>query len=248
MLNEKENYLEAMRSGNPDHVPYGSTATYMCGLLPFSIIEIPLMGGEDSFGVKYDATADGPLPANTEFALDDITKWKEVVKFPDLDAYPWEEWAEAENVAGIDRTNRLVYCMIAQGLFDRLIAFMGFENGLIAMVEEPEACDEFFAAVAEQHTCGKCEDIIADYVEMGISVWFPAQTCNDLSAIKERYKGNLALNHGMDSQGHLGKPGITEEILRSEVRKTVDKYAEGGGIIITPVIMGITMEDCHLRV
>ena len=45
--------------------------------------------------------------------------------------------------------NQLVELVHTTGIFERLVAFMGFEEALIALVTEPEACHEFFAALTD---------------------------------------------------------------------------------------------------
>ena len=79
------------------------------------------------------------------------------------------------------------------------------------------------------HNCGKCESLIDLFVEMGFTVWDPAQTCNDLKAIKARHGNKLVIAGGWDARGRLLEPDITDEEIRQSVRDTIDAYAPGGG-------------------
>ena len=79
------------------------------------------------------------------------------------------------------------------------------------------------------HNCGKCEDILDYLVEMGISLWEPAQTCNDLVAVKAKYGSKLAVCGGWDGRGRLLDPDVTDEEIYAAVEATFEKYAKGGG-------------------
>lgn len=92
--------------------------------------------------------------------------------------------------------------------------------------------------IAEQHTCGKCEAVIGDYVEIGIQSFFPAQSSNDLVAIKRKYGDKLVICGGFDTQGPAGHINVSEETMRAEVRREIDEYAKGGGYISMPIILG----------
>lgn len=79
------------------------------------------------------------------------------------------------------------------------------------------------------HNCGKCEGIIDQLVGMGINLWEPAQTCNNLTAIKAKYGNKLCIAGGWDSSGHLLNDDATEEEIRASVDKSFDMLASGGG-------------------
>jgi len=81
------------------------------------------------------------------------------------------------------------------------------------------------------HNCGRCEDFIEDWLEMGICCWNPAQTVNDLVGIKKKYGNRLVLEGCWDSSGPVGWPGAPEELVRQQVRNTIDTFAPGGGFI-----------------
>jgi len=84
---------------------------------------------------------------------------------------------------------------------------------------------------ANVHDCGRCEDFIDDWLEMGISAWNPAQTSNDLVAIKKKYGNRMALCGCWDTQGRLNEPDVTEAEIKQAVYDTIDKFAPGGGFM-----------------
>ncbi len=88
--------------------------------------------------------------------------------------------------------------------------------------------------VVNQHSCGKIEAVFGDLVEMGAQMWNPCQPCNDLARLKREHGGRIAFCGGIDSQFVLGRPGVTAEEVRAEVRRRIDELAAGGGYIAAP--------------
>ena len=84
------------------------------------------------------------------------------------------------------------------------------------------------------HSCGKIEEIFADFVEMGPDMWNPCQPCNDLAKLKKAYGDKIAFCGGLDSQFVLNKPRVTPDEVRVEVRKRINEMAENGGYIAAP--------------
>jgi uroporphyrinogen-III decarboxylase len=83
----------------------------------------------------------------------------------------------------------------------------------------------------EMHCCGKCESIIDDWVDMGVSIWQPAQPLNDLAAIQKKYGKRLVLNGGWGNTGPAGIPGADEATVRQSIRDTIDKLAPSGAFV-----------------
>lgn len=88
--------------------------------------------------------------------------------------------------------------------------------------------------IIDQHSCGKIDLIFGDVVEMGAQIWNPCQPCNDLAELKRKYGGRISFCGGIDSQFVLGRPGVTPEEVRLEVRKRIDEMSAGGGYIAAP--------------
>lgn len=90
--------------------------------------------------------------------------------------------------------------------------------------------------IAMQHTCGKCEDVIGDYVELGIDCIFPMQSLNDIVAFQREYKGQVTFCGGFDTQGPAGMSNADEKTTRAEARRCAQEYAVGGDFISLPMI------------
>lgn len=289
-MNAKENYLMMLRGEIPEYVPsmfedrVGRFTEEL--LTPVYAPDGPIV---TKLGVRYvGGGADlnnGAMPDPNIRLLDDITKWRDVIKLPDLSDFDWEKYY-TDKIKDIDRSTK--YISVGGGdYFLTLVSFMGFENTLLALYEEPEEVKAllehvstyyvtvlkkqiqymkpevlglmdddaayrapFFSAemyreffkpfhklhcdialengmLIERHDCGRCEDFIPDWVDIGIRSWNPAQATNDLVSIKKNYTGKLAICGGWDNLkwDHCED----EEALRAALIEYVDTFAPGGG-------------------
>ncbi|MBR6114618.1 MAG: veratrol--corrinoid protein metyltransferase [Oscillospiraceae bacterium] len=307
MLTEKENYLMTMRGEQPEWVPRSTfpspgrppaTAMAMTSILQGT--RNMITGGRDIWGVEFVTTRDTggmALPKPGRFILDDIRKWRDVIKAPDLTGVDWEMMAK-KDMEHIDRSQTAVSAMLNVGYFQQLCNFMGFTNGLTAMIEEPdevialfEYLNKFYLAVGEKvrdyyrpdvwsiaddnatainpffspemyremikpfhasearigvemgvpvdmHDCGRCEDFIPDWLDIGVTCWNPAQLMNNLKGIKAKYGNRLVLCGCWDSSGPASWPGAAEETVRQAVRDCIDAFAPGGGFVFWADLYG----------
>ena len=299
-LTEKENYLMCLRGEQPEWIPHESLDPAFPG--PSRGIGPSIMARKiddegrmwDIWGVELITSkeaAGGMIPKTWDFLLDDVTKWNDVIKAPDLTGVDWEAMAKKDlERAKLDRVNQAVVYSAAGGFFQNLMAFMGFTEGLCALFEEPEECEALFDYLCDfsvevvknsidyyepdifgigddtaawnnpfvsldmmqeffvprycrltdfakernipvtLHNCGKCEIFIPDMVDVvGVTGWNPAQNCNDLMALKERFGNRLVLTGCINSSQTFEKPDITEEEIREIVWDVANKYAPGGG-------------------
>lgn len=88
-------------------------------------------------------------------------------------------------------------------------------------------------AYFNMHSDGRIERYIPYMIDAGVDMWNPAQTVNDLAAIKREYGDRLVLNGAMD-EGWTNDPNVPEEKLRSYVRDKVDLLGVGGGFLASP--------------
>lgn len=294
-MNQRENYFAMIEGRKPEFIPNAIEVYKIC-ILGSACADQRWQGGLDPFGVNWIATREGVIPEPNKFMFDDIADWKDYVKFPDVETLGIEEMAKME-MADIDRNEVIINVYSPTGLFERLVAFMGFENSLCSLVEKPEVCQEFFEAFADykiacinkfidvyqpdvitylddfatanglfmspkvyrqvikpshrriveavtsrgvifcQHTCGKCEKIIEDYVEMGVRIWNAAQIMNDLEGIQDKYKDRLIVEGGWDYQGPASYIDTPMEVLIEETKRCMRQYGQKGNYIFLPVLM-----------
>ncbi|MBR6800962.1 MAG: hypothetical protein IKM61_04350 [Eubacteriaceae bacterium] len=150
-MNRRENMLAFLNHEKHDHVP--NFITDVCGVGGDNELfeNGPKEGGYDGFGCLWHKTASANgagVPAANHIVLTDVTEWKKQVKFPKFEEFDWEGAAKAQ-LARADRNNQIVEYGFWNGQFLRLMHLMGFEEGLIAMYEEPEACAELLDAITD---------------------------------------------------------------------------------------------------
>jgi len=303
-MTEKDNFLMCARGETPEWVPRYSFRADDYSPVPEASVQIQPSapastrtetGVTNIWGVELVGTASTggcpSMPKPGKIILPDITKWRDVIKKPDISGIDWEKMAKDDlDKAKIDRTQTAIR-MGGGGYFISLMNFMGFADGLVAMHEEPDEVYALFdymseyytevtkksvyyykpdilgiaddvatalqmfispemyrrlvkpfhariaqigldaGLIVDMHCCGKCEALIDDWREIGVSLWNPAQISNDLKSIKEKYGNSLVICGGWDSQGPASYPDATEEVIRQSVRDCIDEYAEGGGFM-----------------
>jgi len=151
LITNKENFLMLMHGQIPAFLPKYDLIGWRMGGNPF--------GGKtedgynkDEFGIVYQPTEDGlggALPKIDFVLLDDITRWRDVIKAPDVDSIDWERFAK-EQMSKRDTVTEPVI-MAAGDYFIKLMNFMTFTEGLCALVEEPEECTALFEYLSEYH-------------------------------------------------------------------------------------------------
>ncbi len=152
MMTRKENMMAIYNHQSHDHIGSmwdmvqvgGDAEDFENGPIADGIVE-------DGFGLKWIRTISGGgggTPAPNQDILPDISEWKERVHFPDITKYDWEGQAKAQ-LEGIDRNEKVIDYCCWNGPFLRLVDMMGMVEGLMAFVEDPEATEEFMAAVTD---------------------------------------------------------------------------------------------------
>ncbi len=297
MMTPKENFYAMINNEQPEYAPCMSL-DYNLSVLLTNNADQPWQGGVDPFGVAWVATHEGPIPKPGDFKFTEIEDWDKNVKFPNIDSLGMEQMAAVE-MQNFDPDKPTVLMSVC-GIFERMAAFMGFENTLLALAEEPEECKRFAEAFADykiatiergidllqadmvilfddiatarglfmspetwrevfkpaykriadavrargviyaQHTCGKCEDIIDDYVDIGVRWWNSAQAMNDLVGIMKKYPDRLVVEGGWDSQGPASYIGASAEDLIEETERCLREYACFNNYSFMPMIYTAT--------
>lgn len=214
MMTERENALIAINHGKPQWVPnfYDAYSPMGCSLLNDQGERGK--GGRDMFGSLWLVTADTgyqTIHSPNEHILDDILKWRDVIKFPDLEAMDWATAAK-NDLEHVDRETRLFAMFTLTGNFNRLEALMGTCEAMIAMYEEPDAVNEFFTAYTDFKI--KIIDKYAEYYKPDIYVngddvatstglFFSPEVYRKLVWPHERRIAQAALAKGMIVEHHV---------------------------------------------
>lgn len=89
-----------------------------------------------------------------------------------------------------------------------------------------------------QHCCGQEQLFLDDFHDIGIRRIDPCQPCNDLPAMKKKYP-DMGFMGGLDLQGVVDVPDVTEQQLRDEVDRCIREY---GKTIGSYVIYGCSVD------
>jgi hypothetical protein len=141
MLSVKDNFLRLANRQIPEYIPEFNMG-WGFNSPPVLMGEMNADGtGKSIFGVervKPSGVLDVPMPKTSDFVLTDVTKWRDVVKIPDLglDDSAWMDMAKEANSR---RSPDLPFGGATSfGFFQELVALMGFSEGLSACFEEPD--------------------------------------------------------------------------------------------------------------
>ena len=144
-ISERENFLKILNHEKPMWMgnQYRTTQWGMCKAnqdMPRSMSSAT----DDWFGCQYIFSEKYGTPTPHGIMFDDITEWEDYVKWPDMDAYVWEASKNFKQ-----NPDKVLATPYGNGIFERMHMFMGFENSLVALVTEPEACKDFFNQMAD---------------------------------------------------------------------------------------------------
>ena len=108
----------------------------------------------DGFGNKWEYPASGAgaaIPDVSVTLMDDVTEWREKIHIPNPAEFDWKAAYEMEckMMGAPDREKEVVDFGFGNGIFERLAALIGFENALIALMEEPEEVNALFTAITD---------------------------------------------------------------------------------------------------
>lgn len=300
IMTKRENALIALKGGKPDFVPCFYSA---CQIIPASTaLEMPPMGagaGYDGYGVHQTPTESTggmftPTPTCPPVLdLDRIEDWKKILRMPDYSQVDFKTISDKEReIFHLNKDLFVQDLFCANGIFERLHFLMGFENAMIAIIEEPEIVSDIISAIADKkieyiykaaeyykpdyftylddyshinglfisketfrtlfkphyqriinacnetemtfktHCCGKMEDLLDDFLEMGVTAFDPVQCCNNIPAMKAKTLGKAGIMGGLDVQSIIDIAGTSEAQIRAEVRRCIDTYAPDGGYMI----------------
>lgn len=213
-MTERENFFRVLNGQEPAWTPNFQTAYAPCGTSLLSNQGELGKGGRDMYGVNWLVTADTgyqAIPDPKEHIMDDVTEWRDIVKFPDLDEMDWAAAAE-KDMAHVDRENKVVCFFSMEGNFNRLQSFMGVCEAFIAMLEETEEVYELFDALTEFKI--KSIEKVAQYYKPDIFIngddvcssdglFFSPALHDELIKPFEKRIAQAAINHGMIVEHHV---------------------------------------------
>lgn len=147
MLTARENWLKAISFEKPEWVPNFVTDA--------NVYKPPFWDdldeeGRDFCNVRWIFDDYGHMPDFSQPAMSDISDWRNIIKWPDIDNWDWEKIAhDFKNGENYD-PSKLTACIAnTAGIFLIPINMMGWEDGLCAIYEDPEEHEAITEAITE---------------------------------------------------------------------------------------------------
>lgn len=150
-LTPRENYLRMLNHEIPEYVP-SSYDNFRDMVSEELLTPVFAPGGKviTSFGVEYLGSPEfgyGATPNPNKIICPEITEWDKYIIKPDVSNRDWEAYYKPQEERW-DRKNRLL-SIGGSDYWLTAVSFMGFENTVIAMYEEPDAFKEMLEYVSE---------------------------------------------------------------------------------------------------
>ncbi len=150
-MTERENMKLVWEHKKPNWVPMINSAAQM--LITPEINDRPLFqNGPDWFGLEWALGEDVNLMTHVvpgQELFDDISEWKEHIKFPSCKDLDWDAIAARTKAMWQEKEEKMGYTVGNMGAFERINSMMGFENGLCALYDDEEAYAEYVNAYAD---------------------------------------------------------------------------------------------------
>jgi uroporphyrinogen decarboxylase len=158
VLSAKENYLEAIRFGSPDHVPLGCEDIYLSFQFEGNF---RMADWTDAWGVGWEMALAGTVPfprGNPLPSLDALDDYA----FPSPEDLVLTDGSRA-SLDAVDRGAKLVSGDLTYLLFERAWAIMGMDNFLAALITHPAEAHALLHGIA----C-YARRVFDRYLELGV--------------------------------------------------------------------------------
>ena len=171
MQTPREALLSIIKGDAADYIP--AKSLYDIGVVfPGERYFGPEEQGYDAWGVRWtqlgpDPGLDGSTPTPGYQRLHDISKWKEELPFPDLEAMHATDILKAMAQGPYStRTDCIRHVLMLSGPWERLNQVLGMTDALMSFYDEPEAVHEFLDAMVDYKI--RCIDIANEAVDPDI--------------------------------------------------------------------------------
>lgn len=204
-IRPKDNVILAMKHEEPYWIPNNITD---CNIVLQQAVQERYEGhgsGTDEFGVQfiYDEESRGPAVKPGTRVFENIGDWHSL-KFPDLENRDWEAIA-AKDTANWDRQNKFSIVQMYNGMFERAHIMMGFQEVLMALIEEPDEMEGWFQA-------------FTDY------------RCDLIKKIAQYYKPDAVMifdDYGAKNS-MMFSPNTWRELIKPQLKRMIDTAHECG--------------------
>lgn len=158
MLSPKENYLEAIRFGNPDYVPLTEEGVVHGMALEGNLC---MDNWTDLWGVEWEKGMEGVVPFPKKNPIPNLDYLDDFI-FPSPSNLVFTEEMK-HDLENVDRNEKLVNGYFAYLVFERASPLMGMDNFLMAFITHPEELHYFLHKIAEY-----ARGVFDRYLEIGV--------------------------------------------------------------------------------
>ena len=161
-ISVRDNYVRVATGQKPVWMPAYEFETQNCWPDVVAEHPIPEEDGKDWWGVEWIMQEEigGMMVKPYTRTLSEFSRWKEELKWPDLDSVDFA--SDGEKIASRYDPDRPHIFPCVEGIFERLHELIPFDEALSAMVEEPEEVLEFFEQMAD-YKIRLCSEVIKHY-------------------------------------------------------------------------------------
>lgn len=220
-ITARENFRRALKHQQLWMPSSGDKVNYLPEIVPDNIARAMVtqakpytgpVGGADMFGIdwEYVPSAGGSIVRPGNPTLTDVTKWREIIHFPDVDSWDWAGQVEADR-EHLKNNYRLQLFCILTGFFERLISYMDFGPAAYALMNR------------------KTKDTVKEIMDALADLWI------DVVDHVHKYYGDLVDGITIhDDWGAQGGPFFNDRIVREMLvpymKKVTDRIHEYGYI------------------
>jgi len=157
-MNLKDNYLAAVRFGQPDHVPLANEPVIHSFELEGNF---RMENWTDLWGVRWEVGLEGTVPfpkGNPLPSLDELSDYA----FPSADRLVFGDDMR-DGLRLVDRGEQIVIGHLMYLLFERAWAIMGMDNFLAALITHPPEAHAFLHGIATF-----AREVFDRYLELGV--------------------------------------------------------------------------------
>ena len=158
-LSVKENYIEAIKYGNPEYVPLACEPVWH-GISFNDMLRFE--NWTDRFGITWEMGMEGVVPFPKGNPLADIKRRLDGCKFPEPNGLVMDP-DTVERLKRIDRDGVLVVGNMAYFCFERAWALMSMDNFFMALIEFPDEVRYLLHDLAKY-----ARGVFDRYLEMGV--------------------------------------------------------------------------------
>lgn len=212
MISIRENMLKVYHHEIPDFLPLIEDIQNIATVEPGFSREIykgekSLPLDVDWFGQEWilEPNINAYNPNVNNYIIEDMSEWRKYITIPDPDSVDWKSFFDKKNI--VVNRNKVVLIKDGFGLWERAFSMVPIVDLLCSLLTDPEACKDFFGAVADYKI--KMHNYYIEY-----------------------YNPDILLMHDDygSGQGLFMSPDTWRELIKPHLQRVIDNIRDHGVI------------------